>query len=820
MRAELKCGNVTDHKKSTRTACHPPPPSSQLAPLGPRCEQVEPTPCELFKLWQQGKQSQSPLARVDCGGHLFAQSPVNTDLLECACAVTTCIHVHSQRVKGLSINSQYVLQSVCLSVCPYADSKWYEFLGADLTVPDSIPGTSRFLCESLRLDQAQLGFWYIKLRLTVSSRRHPEIRRLYSPRAIEATNLLTGSSEAALSGVSRHKEPGGLNPFWVLPPIPSVFAGRCEVRPGPEFVLRSYTFMKNNSFKLLQFHYEDEWCSLPLYTITARGRVWLRENSWVTRGATEAEYTLERATVTAHSAGVAVELARRVNKTCPGQVRRRWKPYREYVVYSLPGEDEGDNTISNQHPPVVIPHPRRENTLTGRLRLMHTEDVDCLSALHAVFHELQLVRVHRRPPGPPDSRYPRHELLLGDLHSRPELRSQYRPTAFQTPLLRADQRLLLRADQVRETATQSRLAERLLLRAYRVRETSVQRRLGERLLLRAYRVRETATQSRPEQTRRERLLLRADQARETAAQSRSGERDYCSEQTRRERLLLRADQVRETTAQSRSGERDCCSEQTRRERLLFRSDRSQWCPVCQAVSRASERAPPDLHARPRLPVLHSYLAGEWVSTRCETRPLGLFLKRRLRFSAVDRTWRGEYRFFGDLACTAPLFTATAGGRYSGRGSELDFRMEQASLTVLDSAMAKSLRCGAEPWVSGVPRDLSRSHGCSDLGILIPSVEYEAVRVDVDTLGSSLLLLGQPDTDNRRRGPEDRPTAYQPPLVQCRPQDADQDNTLYPVHYAQVGPRPYASGTAPSSCVALLLTLGIALVGTAQWLLNL
>nr|CAD7200597.1 unnamed protein product [Timema douglasi] len=246
---------------------------------------------------------------------------------------------------------------------------------------------------------------------------------------------------------------------------------------------------------------------------------------------------------------------------------------------------------------------------------------------------------------------------------------------------------------------------------------------------------------------------------------------------------------------------------------------SQWCPVCQAVSRASERAPPDLHARPRLPVLHSYLAGEWVSTRCETRPLGLFLKRRLRFSAVDRTWRGEYRFFGDLACTAPLFTATVGGRYSGRGSELDFRMEQASLTVLDSAMAKSLRCGAEPWVSGVPRDLSRSHGCSDLGILIPSVEYETVRVDVDTLGSSLLLLGQPDTDNRRRGPEDRPTAYQPPLVQCRPQDADQDNALYPVHYAQVGPRPYASGAAPSSCVTLLLTLGIALVGTAQWMLN-
>jgi hypothetical protein len=71
--------------------------------------------------------------------------------------------------------------------------------------------------------------------------------------------------------------------------------------------------------------------------------------------------------------------------------------------------------------------------------MMATEEVDCLSALHAVFHELQLVRVQRRPKGPPDNRHPRYELLLGDLHSRPELRNSYRPTAFQTPLLRADQ---------------------------------------------------------------------------------------------------------------------------------------------------------------------------------------------------------------------------------------------------------------------------------------------------------------------------------------------------------------------------------------------
>ena len=94
----------------------------------------------------------------------------------------------------------------------------------------------------------------------------------------------------------------------------------CEVRPGPEFLLRSYSFHRNNTFRLLQFHYGEESCSLPLYTVAARGRYRLRGRSWLTPAATEAEYTLTRVTVTAQSAEVAEELAARVNATCPGQV--------------------------------------------------------------------------------------------------------------------------------------------------------------------------------------------------------------------------------------------------------------------------------------------------------------------------------------------------------------------------------------------------------------------------------------------------------------------------------------------------------------------
>jgi len=119
--------------------------------------------------------------------------------------------------------------------------------------------------------------------------------------------------------------------------------------------------MRNNTFRLLQYHYGDESCTLPLYTLTARGRYWLTGRSWVTPGATEAEYTLTRVTVTAQSPEVAEELATRVNTTCPGQVRRRWKPYRDYVVLSLPDE----LAPNNNQPPVGSGSYQRRNAASS-----------------------------------------------------------------------------------------------------------------------------------------------------------------------------------------------------------------------------------------------------------------------------------------------------------------------------------------------------------------------------------------------------------------------------------------------------------------------
>ena len=47
------------------------------------------------------------------------------------------------------------------------------------------------------------------------------------------------------------------------------------------------------------------------------------------------------------------------------------------------------------------------------------------------------------------------------------------------------------------------------------------------------------------------------------------------------------------------------------------------------MAKSSDKSPPHLHARPRLPV---YPLGDWTSSTCETRPLGTFLMRRMKFT--------------------------------------------------------------------------------------------------------------------------------------------------------------------------------------------
>ncbi|XP_066289037.1 protein APCDD1-like [Branchiostoma lanceolatum] len=190
----------------------------------------------------------------------------------------------------------------------------------------------------------------------------------------------------------------------VVAPMPPNITGqwvssRCEVRPGPQFIARSYTFKENMEFQTYQFYYADQHCASPLYTVMAGGTITLRQVSWITRGGTEADYWLEDVSVTSHSQEVASYLSARVNATCPGFIPpgRQWYNNVPYQVVSRQGAR------------------------------------DCAMGLDFALHELQLLRVERRQ----DARdgHVTQELFLGDIHTDRTQRLLYRPTSYQPPLV-------------------------------------------------------------------------------------------------------------------------------------------------------------------------------------------------------------------------------------------------------------------------------------------------------------------------------------------------------------------------------------------------
>lgn len=93
---------------------------------------------------------------------------------------------------------------------------------------------------------------------------------------------------------------------------------RCETRPGPEYVLRSYTFEESGKFFLTQHRYWDDSCSSPQLSLQAHGRIQLR-TSIVQPGAASSNLKFLNITVIPQDDNAANELDRKVSSDCPGE---------------------------------------------------------------------------------------------------------------------------------------------------------------------------------------------------------------------------------------------------------------------------------------------------------------------------------------------------------------------------------------------------------------------------------------------------------------------------------------------------------------------
>ena len=108
------------------------------------------------------------------------------------------------------------------------------------------------------------------------------------------------------------------------------------------------------------------------------------------------------------------------------------------------------------------------------------------------------------------------------------------------------------------------------------------------------------------------------------------------------------------------------------------------------------------------------------------------------------------------------------------GFNLDFHLEEASVTADSKQMAKELNsspCGRGRWVVGEPQYLAG--GCADIGLALPSLSLELVKLEMSGGGGMALFLGQPNTDRAGRMNSERlyngerSTAYQARMVRCR-----------------------------------------------------
>ncbi|KAJ8303546.1 hypothetical protein KUTeg_019942 [Tegillarca granosa] len=175
------------------------------------------------------------------------------------------------------------------------------------------------------------------------------------------------------------------------------------------------------------------------------------------------------------------------------------------------------------------------------------------------------------------------------------------------------------------------------------------------------------------------------------------------------------------------------------------------------------------------------LPGEWESIKCETRQYGQFLIRHLSFLPDGKSWQGQYHFFQDSLCSQPTFSLDVKGNYvKGRNSqiipgstEFNFRVTRLKVTPKNKQTTDSLNyfnghdCGMpKSWRINMQQDVTSTGGCLTLGITLPNVEFEIMKMEIRNRRIYLYIGKRPSDGHSMRTPDRRPTAFQSPLVKC------------------------------------------------------
>ncbi|KYQ50772.1 Protein APCDD1 [Trachymyrmex zeteki] len=207
---------------------------------------------------------------------------------------------------------------------------------------------------------------------------------------------------------------------------------RCEVRAGPEYIIRKYTFFKNGTFLLLRYHYAEESCSIATHTVTIRGSIKLLGSSAIVSGATETRFHVDAINIVPLNRQVAHKFEHRLNLTCGPQPK--WRPYVPEVVYEQPRQRSAAPFWQG---PIY-------NSLQIHSSAKKKLGMNCLEPFGIKFTELKLLRVQKKSFGSSSSndRYhklPQFQLFLASSTPNIHSRWNYKPTSLQsTAMIRDD----------------------------------------------------------------------------------------------------------------------------------------------------------------------------------------------------------------------------------------------------------------------------------------------------------------------------------------------------------------------------------------------